>query len=667
MGTTTGRSRVRLQVDVHGLVQGVGFRPFVHALAHELALAGRVENTCAGVRVEVEGDPGATRQFTERLRRDAPVLAVVEDLTVRNVPTRGGAGFTIECSATGTGRTAVSPDVATCGDCLADLADPGNRRHRHPFVSCTNCGPRFTIVVGLPYDRPQTTMAGFPMCEECASEYADPSDRRFHAQPVCCPGCGPRLSLHRPSGRDLADEAALTEARRLLASGAVVAVKGLGGFHLACDATDEAAVARLRARKRRGNKPFAVMVADVDAAASLADLEPAERAALVSSPRPVVLVPRPHDGTAGSLASSVAPGSPDLGLMLAYTPIHHLLLGLPGDPAGPTALVMTSGNLAGEPIVRDDAEARTRLAGLADAWLGHDRPIRVPCDDSVVRVVGHDPVPVRRSRGYAPMPLTLPMPVEPVLAVGGDLKNTFCVATGRRAWMSGHVGDMDDLRTLEAFGDATRHLADLAGIRPTALVADRHPGYRSAHWARDHADGRPVTLVQHHHAHVAATLAEHGHDGSRRVLGVAFDGTGYGDDGAVWGGEFLLTDYQGFSRVGHLGYVALPGGDGGVRNPCRMALSHLRAAGLPWLRGPAQCPGLHRRGALGAGASARDRSRLHPHLEHGPALRRGGVPGRASATGSGTTRRPPSSWRGWPGGPGPGATATASRRPRPRG
>ena len=476
-----------------------------------------------------------------------------------------------------TGRTFVAPDVTVCDDCLADLMDPANRRHRHAFVTCTNCGPRFTITTGLPYDRPTTTMASFPMCAACAAEYADPGDRRFHAQTICCPGCGPRLHLRAPTGAGTTGEEALAGARRLLRDGAVVAVKGIGGYHLACDATNEAAVAMLRKRKQRGDKPFAVMTRTLERARDLVSLDGAEEALLAGHSRPIVLARRVPD----VVAPSVAPGQTDLGLMLAYTPLHHLLLGLPGDPPGAEVLVMTSGNLAGEPIVTDDAEAVTRLADLVDAWLSHDRPIHVPCDDSVTRATAGLEAPIRRSRGQAPLPLSLPFDAPPTLAVGADLKNTFCLAEGRLAWMSGHIGDMDDLATLAAFSTAEAHLEMITGVAPEVLAADRHPAYRSRRWALEHAGGRDVTSVQHHHAHVASTMAENGVS-DERVLGVAFDGTGYGDDGASWGGEFLAADYATYERMSHLSYVALPGGDAGVRNPCRMALSHLRAAGVDW-------------------------------------------------------------------------------------
>ncbi|MCK8676042.1 carbamoyltransferase HypF [Streptomyces lichenis] len=579
--------RVRVRVRVTGVVQGVGFRPFVYTLADRLGLTGWVVNDVRGVEAEVEGPAGAVDRFRAALTDEPPPLAVVEGVEHRQVPLRGGTGFTIRPSpGGGPGRTLVSPDTAVCADCLREVADPADRRHRHPFATCTHCGPRFTIVTGLPYDRPNTTMAGFPMCPKCAREYADPADRRFHAQPLACPACGPRLTLRHPGGPGdgARDAAALTGARRLLAEGAVVAVKGIGGYHLACDAGDPAAVRTLRKRKNRGGKPFAVLAASLAVAERLASIGPEERELLTGPRAPVVLLRRNRRGGEGLVADAVAPGSPDLGVLLPYTPLHRLLMGLPGDPPGPPVLVLTSANLSGEPIVTDDAEASDRLAGLTDAFLVHDRPIHVPCDDSVVRICAGAELPVRRSRGYAPFPVALPLPVAPVLAVGGDLKNTFCVAEGRYAWLSTHVGDMDDLATLTAFERATAHLRELTSVRPSALVADRHPGYRSTRWAERAAaaESLPLHRVQHHHAHVASTMAEHGLDGTEPVIGVAFDGTGYGDDGAVWGGEFLLADYDGYRRLAHLRYTPLPGGDAAVRNPYRMALSHLRTANLDW-------------------------------------------------------------------------------------
>ncbi|WP_455680115.1 carbamoyltransferase HypF [Streptomyces hirsutus] len=592
----------RARVVVRGVVQGVGFRPFVYGMATDLRLTGYVTNTGDGVVVEVEGPPAAVDLFCSRLLPDAPPLAVVESVETTGIAAVADSGFRIVPSRAGDPvRTLVAPDTATCDDCLAELGDPADRRHRHPFVTCTHCGPRFTIVTGLPYDREHTTMARFPLCPDCAREYHDPADRRFHAQPVACPSCGPRLRLVAGPGVTASPgDDPVAGARSLLAAGAVLAVKGIGGYHLACDATRPETVTELRRRKARGDKPFALMAAHVRDIEHLVHMSAAERELLTGRVRPVVLMRRRTGVRATSRvlvpADAVAPGSPDLGVMLPYTPVHHLLLGTADAvaPAGaPRLLVMTSGNVSGEPIVTDDEDALERLAGLADAWLTHDRPIHVPCDDSVVRVCDGAPLVLRRSRGYAPLPVTLPVPVVPALAVGGDLKNAFCLAQSDRAWLSAHVGDMDDLATQRAFGRAERQLESVTGVRPTVLVTDGHPGYRSGAWARRHAEGRPVVRVQHHHAHVAAVMAEHGVPAGDRVIGVAYDGTGYGDDGAVWGGEFLVADYDGFQRFAHLAYVPLPGGDAAVRRPYRMALAHLHAAGIaadPGLPCTAACP-----------------------------------------------------------------------------
>ncbi len=579
-----GNDRVRRRYEVSGVVQGVGFRPFVYVTASELALSGSVANDVSGVVIEVEGSAGAVEEFGRRLGQDAPPLAVVEAILETQLPPVGGTGFTIE-ESTGSGatRTLASPDVSLCDDCLRELRDPGNRRYRHPFITCTNCGPRYTIITDLPYDRATTTMAGFEMCPACRSEYDDPADRRFHAQPIACPDCGPRLHLVTKDGDSLVGDAALVEARARLAAGAIVAVKGLGGYHLACDAGNEQSVAELRRRKRRGDKPFAVMVPDLATARAIARLTPEDEEMLAGVRRPVLLVPQ-RDGVSGGVAPAVAPGNPDLGVLLPYTPLHVLLFGLDGDEPGPAVLVMTSGNLSGEPIVTDDEEALTKLEPLVDAWLMHDRPIQVPCDDSVARVVAGAELPIRRSRGYAPLPIALPFDVDPTLAVGADLKNTCAVAAGRYAWVSQHVGDMDDLSTLTAFESTERHLELLTGVEPAVLVADQHPGYRSSGWADTHAEGREVRRVQHHHAHIASVMGEHGLGQDEPVIGFAFDGTGFGTDQAVWGGEVLIADYKAFRRAAHLGYVPLAGGDASVHRPYRMALSHLRSAGLPWDR-----------------------------------------------------------------------------------
>ena len=574
----TGRRRLR--VCVRGVVQGVGFRPFVYACAATLGLTGSVRNDSSGAVIEIEGDAQAVDDFVNRLTRDAPPLAVIESMDTRALPVVGGTGFLIaDSSRTDGGRTLVSPDVAMCAECAAEQCDPGDRRYRHAFVNCTNCGPRFTIIGSLPYDRAATTMADFPMCDECSREYRDPTDRRFHAQPVCCPNCGPTLSYQAAQGRVAGGEDALLAARQLLRDGGILAVKGIGGYHLACDATDESAVAELRHRKRRGDKPFAVMVPDVATAHMAAVIDDASERLLACPQRPIVLMPR----RAGApVADSVAPRNPDLGVMLAYTPLHALLFGLAGDEPGPAVLVMTSGNLGGEPICFTDDDALQRLSNLADGWLMHDRAILVPCDDSVLRMVDGMELPIRRSRGYAPLPIALPVSVPPTLAVGGDLKNTMAVADQKYAWLSQHIGDMDDLATLSAFDSAERHLEALTGVTPRTIVADAHPAYRSSAWAHRNAGDRPVRSVQHHHAHIASVMAENGLDGSAQVLGFAFDGTGYGPDGAVWGGEVLLADYKGYQRVARLGYVPLAGGDVSVLRPYRMALAHLWAAGLDW-------------------------------------------------------------------------------------
>jgi hydrogenase maturation protein HypF len=498
------------------------------------------------------------------------------------LPVQGGTGFTISATRSGAGgRTLAGPDVATCDDCLRELADPADRRYRHPFISCTNCGPRFTVINGLPYDRGTTTMADFPLCNRCAAEYADPTDRRFHAQTIACHDCGPTLELVRPGADRLGGEAALAAARDMFAGGGILAVKGLGGYHLVCDAQNQSAVSELRRRKRRGDKPFALMVRDVETASMLVEITPAEEGLLTAAARPIVLLRR-RPRCDLPVSAAVAPRKPHLGIMLAYTPMHALLLGLPGDPDRAQVLVMTSGNLGGEPIAYRDDDALARLGPLVDGWLRNDRAVAVPCDDSVTRVVDGAELPLRRSRGYAPLPVALARPVTSTLAVGADLKNTCCVADDTYAWVSQHVGDMDDLATLQAFARTEAHLEMLTGVAPQQVVCDAHPGYRSAAWARASAGSRPVREVQHHHAHIAAVLGEHGRDPGERVLGVAFDGTGYGTDGAIWGGEFLVADLTGFERFAHLAYVPLPGGDAAVDRPYRMALAHLRAAGLDW-------------------------------------------------------------------------------------
>ncbi|MEU0518208.1 carbamoyltransferase HypF [Streptosporangium sp. NPDC006007] len=581
-GRTPAESPTRVRIQVEGIVQGVGFRPHVHSLARRLALSGWVGNDGRGVFIEAEGTAADVARFQKDLRGHAPPLAVIDRIISTAIPARGEIGFHIADSVTedvtgvtgvkeGSGRAAlVSPDVATCADCLAELFDPADRRYRHPFVNCTGCGPRFTVVRDLPYDRPATTMAAFAMCERCAAEYHDPADRRFHAQPICCPACGPTLRILDGRGRPR-DGDPIAAAARLLDSGGVLAVKGLGGYHLAVGAGDEEAVRTLRSRKHREDRPFAVMVADLDAARALCEVDrEAER--LLTGPRaPIVLLPRLPDAP---LAGAVAPGERRLGVLLPYTPVHHLLA---AEFAGP--YVLTSGNLSGEPIAYRDCEALTRLAGVADGFLTHDRPIHVRADDSVVAVARGRELPLRRSRGYAPEPLRLARPVRrAVLACGAELKSTFCLARGDRAFVSPHIGDLEDYETLRSFAAGIDHFRRLFGITPELVAHDRHPEYLSTKYARDLYDGGGVELVevQHHHAHIASCLADNRETGP--VIGVAFDGLGYGTDGTLWGGELLLADLTGFTRAGCLAPVPLPGGTAAVRQPWRMAAAHLDAA-----------------------------------------------------------------------------------------
>ncbi|HUH68582.1 MAG TPA: carbamoyltransferase HypF [Mycobacterium sp.] len=582
---------VRQHFTVTGVVQGVGFRPFVHRIASELGLTGFVGNDSGAVFLEVQGERARVDEFGRRLRAEAPPLARISYIGIVDVPADNACGreFQIVASQTITGaktpKTPIPADIAVCDDCIGELFDPHNRRYRHPFVTCTNCGPRFTIIRELPYDRPATTMSAFTMCERCVGEYHDPADRRFHAQPIACPGCGPSLWFSSPAGRVTGSDAALAATQRALAAGAVVAIKGIGGYHLACAVDDNAVVGALRARKARGAKPFAVLVRDIDVARRFAYVDDTEAAVLSSPARPIVLLRRRHGAP---VADAVAPGSPLLGLMLPYSPIHHLLLApVPGAAEQvPDALVLTSANRSDEPICFTDDDVKLRLlrpsAALCDAVLDHDRPIHVPCDDSVVRVIDGRELPIRRSRGYAPLPVDLGWEGPAVLAVGGELKNTFCLTDGSRAYMSGHIGDMATWETLRAFERAVGQLSEIRG-RPVRLAADLHPGYHTRSWAERHAGDRPLDLVQHHHAHVVSLLAEHGRIGEP-IIGVSFDGTGYGCDQTIWGGEILTlgTDSHRFVRAGHLLPVPLPGGDAAVRNPWRMALSQLWIADIDW-------------------------------------------------------------------------------------
>ncbi len=563
---------VRTGIRVEGVVQGVGFRPFVYGLAVSLGLAGLVGNDVDGVFAEVEGEAEAIGKFLALLRQQAPPLARIERVSTTALSPTGQSDFVIEASQpAGERRALVSPDSATCADCLRELADPADRRYRYPFINCTNCGPRFTIIRDVPYDRALTTMSGFAMCADCAAEYHDPADRRFHAQPVCCPACGPELVLTDAAGKQLSGAAdALAAAAELIRAGQVLAVKGLGGYHLMVDAANEAAAAALRVRKHREDKPFAVMVPDVAAARRLADLDETAEQMLTSARRPVVLVPR-HAAAAGEVAPSVAPGNTHLGLLLPYTPLHHLLLAAVGRP-----IVATSGNVSDEPIAYRDADALTRLARIADAFLMHDRAIHVRADDSVARAIGGRQVVLRRSRGHAPEPLRVgPEFRRPVLACGAELKNTFCLAKGNRAFISHHIGDLENAETLAAFTAGIEHYRRLFDIEPRVVAHDLHPDYLSTKYAADLA-GVELVGVQHHHAHIASCLADNDADGP--VIGVAFDGTGYGLDGTIWGGEFLIASLASFDRAGCLEPVPMPGGAAAIRQPWRMAAVYLAAA-----------------------------------------------------------------------------------------
>jgi hydrogenase maturation protein HypF len=559
---------------VDGLVQGVGFRPFVHRLASHLGLGGFVRNQTSGVLIEVEGEPDAVDHFVRDLESGAPAPAQVERLRRAKLVARGERDFHIHESDVDSdgGDVFVLPDLATCDDCLRELLEPSDRRHRHPFVNCTRCGPRLTIVIAAPYDRERTTMARFRMCDACRAEYHDPADRRFHAQPIACPACGPRLQARDGAGAPLVVSDAIAWSAQRLLDGDIGAIKGIGGYHLACDARNPDAVARLRRRKLRDEKPFAIMVVDGDAAAALGVVSAAERELLESPARPIVLLARRADA---ALADAIAPGLAELGVMLPYSPLHHLLLRATDAP-----LVMTSGNRSDEPIACDDEDARARLTGIADFFLTHDRPIHLRADDSVARVAGGQTLWLRRSRGRAPLATALPRALEvPTLALGGQLKATFALGERRRVCLSHHLGDLDHYAAYRDYVAAIDHYQRIFRIAPRRLIHDLHPDYVSTQYAGERAARESLELiaVQHHHAHFASCLGEHGVVG--RAIGVIFDGSGFGSDGAIWGGELLVGDMRESVRAAHLAYVPMPGGERAIREPWRMALAHLRHAG----------------------------------------------------------------------------------------
>ncbi len=569
---TEQHSCLRWRIAVSGTVQGVGFRPFIYGLARRFDVAGWVCNTGDGVLLEVEGAAETLQRLLDALRAEQPALAHISEIALEELPSTGGSGFEIRHSEGQAGaNTSIPPDIATCAACVADISTPGNRRYQYPFTNCTNCGPRFTIIRAVPYDRPSTTMADFPMCPACAAEYADPGDRRFHAQPNACPVCGPHLLLDEHAGND-AD--VLARAAALLRDGKILAIKGLGGYHLACDARNEQAVQALRARKGRAGKPFAVMCADLAEARRICEVDAEAEALLLAPERPIVLMPaKAPCHVACDIAPSVAQGTSSLGVMLPYTPLHQSLLA-----QSPPTLVMTSGNLSEEPIVHRDNEARMRLGPIADHQLSHNRPIHLACDDSVLRPCADGPMIIRRARGYVPRPIEMAEQLPEVLACGGDLKNTFCLTKGKLALLSQHLGDLENVAALEHYADVVEHFCRFFAVQPRIVAHDLHPDYHSTRFARAYGAESPKTLigVQHHHAHVVACMAEHRLPAP--VIGVAFDGTGYGVDGHIWGGEFLLADYADFRRVAHLAYVPLPGGAAAIRRPGRMALAYLLQA-----------------------------------------------------------------------------------------
>ncbi len=560
--------------QIRGIVQGVGFRPFVFRIAARYALGGWIRNDSEGVVLEVQGRDTALEEFILEIRSSAPVLARIESVSLieRRYDEPAIEGFAIQASERlANAQTLVSADSSVCDDCLRELRNPADRRYRYPFINCTNCGPRYSIISGVPYDRPQTTMASFQMCAACASEYHDVSDRRFHAQPVACWDCGPRVSLWRSAADPIACEEPVSEAVRMLREGAILAVKGIGGYHLMVDARNETAVNELRTRKRREEKPFALMSPSLDAVDSYAHVERREADLLHSVARPIVLVrKRLHDGLAGG----IAPGNHRYGVMLAYTPLHHLLFG-----AGLDVLVATSGNVSDEPIAFQNDDALERLAQIADAFLVNDRDIFTRVDDSIVRVVslGEHPIstPLRRARGYTPEPVRAPFALPPLLAVGPELKSTICLSRGEELFLSHHIGDLGNDATRRSFEHAIAHLSKLLEVHPELIAHDQHPGYLSTRFAHQQQE-LPTVAVQHHHAHMAACMCEH--QLSEPVVGVIFDGTGYGTDGNIWGGEFLVGDYKGFIRAAHVEYFRLPGGDKAVEEPYRVALSLLKQA-----------------------------------------------------------------------------------------
>lgn len=572
--------KIGQKIWVRGIVQGVGFRPFVYAQAVQHHLAGWVRNTSSGVEIQIDGSPQDIQAFLDALRHNPPPLARIDQIEIEDCPPNGYSGFEIIASQAETGQfLPISPDVSICEDCRCELFDPNDRRYRYPFINCTNCGPRFTIIQDIPYDRPNTTMAAFAMCPDCQEEYENPLDRRFHAQPTACPRCGPHIWFESSGAQLSAGEDALQTARRWLRQGKILAVKGLGGYHLACDAANPAAVAELRRRKRRTDKPFALMAFSIEQVERHCFVSAAERNLLLSRQRPIVLLDRRPES---NIAGETAPQQNTLGVMLPYTPLHLLLL--EPEPDYPEMLVMTSGNLSEEPIAYQDADARQRLHHLADGFLLHNRPIHMRVDDSVTRVMDALPYLLRRARGYVPDPIALPEELPPLLATGAELKNTFCLTRQSYAFLSHHIGDLENLETLRSFEEGVQHFEKFFRVQPELLACDLHPDYLATRYAvqRARQEGLPLIQVQHHHAHLAACLADNGWMSDDYVIALTYDGTGLGTDGTIWGGEVLLGNYRQYQRRYHLKAAPLPGGEAAIHRPARMALAHLWQAGLEW-------------------------------------------------------------------------------------
>ena len=574
-------TQISRHIHINGIVQGVGFRPFIFNLALEHQLSGWVRNSASGVDIEVTGHSEDLQNFQDQIPISAPPLAEIDSIEIQDIKLQDFSGFKIISSKDKSSDfIPVSPDVAVCDQCQAELFDSRDRRYRYPFINCTNCGPRFTIIKDIPYDRPKTTMAGFEMCADCREEYENPRDRRFHAQPVACAVCGPQVWLETPSGEKLADKgSAIQQARKMLSDGKILAIKGLGGFHLACDATNTTVCEQLRNRKKRPAKPFALMAFDIDSIKKYVQVTPAAEKLLSSPQSPIVLMPK-IDATV--ISPSVAPGQSTLGFMLPYTPVHLLLL--EPEEGYPPALVMTSGNRSNEPILHENQAARETLSDIADAFLMHNRPIHKRIDDSVFTVINEFPYPIRRARGFAPNPVRIQHDLPQVLGVGPQMKNTFCLTRDKYAFLSHYIGEMDNWETYQDYKAAVQHYETLFRINPVAIGYDLHPDYITTKYALERANAEDLKAypIQHHHAHLAAGLIENGLPPEEIVAGLIFDGTGYGSDGTIWGGEILIGNCADFTRVSHLKHVPLPGGDAAIRNPARMALSTLWAYDLPW-------------------------------------------------------------------------------------